>query len=182
MALPVLVAGAGPVGLTLACELDRLGVECRIADASPDRAVVSRATDLHAGSLEVWDRIGVAESVVTAVRPDGSVTSLHELLREPGLQVWACAGVGAPDAAMALAARFAPLVRARVLATGELPAAGPPGVEVLADAGLRAHGRLGATEETAFVVRPDGYLGFRCEPPDPARIAGHLGRLGVGAG
>jgi hypothetical protein len=31
-------------------------------------------------------------------------------------------------------------------------------------------------------VRPDGFLGFRCEPPDGDRIAGHLGRLGLGGG
>ena len=58
-------------------------------------------------------------------------------------------------------------------------APGPPGVEALADATLAVHGRLGAVREAAFVVRPDGYLGFRAEPPDADRIAGHLGRLGV---
>ena len=150
-----------------------------LAVAYPDSPIVGG--DAPPGGLGVAPG-GRIPDAGPLVRPDGSVASLHELLRDPGPQVWACAGVGPPDAAMALAARFAPLVRARVLVTGELPAAGPPGVEVLADAGLRAHGRLGATEEAAFVVRPDGYLGFRCEPPDPARIAGHLGRLGVGAG
>jgi hypothetical protein len=69
-----------------------------------------------------------------------------------------------------------------VFVTGELPASGPPGVEPLADAALRVHGRLGAAGAAAFVVRPDGYLGFRCEPPDAARLAGHLGQLGLGAG
>jgi len=59
----VLVAGAGPVGLTLACELERQGVEHRILDAAPERAAVSRATDLHARSLELWDHTGVAEAI-----------------------------------------------------------------------------------------------------------------------
>jgi 2-polyprenyl-6-methoxyphenol hydroxylase-like FAD-dependent oxidoreductase len=42
----VLIAGAGPVGLSLACELERHGVGHRIVDAAPARAAVSRATDL----------------------------------------------------------------------------------------------------------------------------------------
>jgi len=45
--VPVLVAGAGPVGLSLACELERHGVAHRIVDAAPERAAGSRATDAH---------------------------------------------------------------------------------------------------------------------------------------
>jgi 2-polyprenyl-6-methoxyphenol hydroxylase-like FAD-dependent oxidoreductase len=46
--VPVLVARADPVGLILACELERLGVAHRIVDAAPEPAAVSRATHLHA--------------------------------------------------------------------------------------------------------------------------------------
>ncbi len=136
-------------------------------DARPDGGVAPGGRISDAGPL---------------VRPDGAVVRLRDLLRDPGLQLWLCAGVGPPDAALALAARLAPVVRARVFVTGELPASAPPGVEALADAALRVHGRLGAEEPTALVVRPDGYLGFRCRPPDLGRLAGHLGRLGVRAG
>jgi 6-methylpretetramide 4-monooxygenase / 4-hydroxy-6-methylpretetramide 12a-monooxygenase len=65
----VLIAGAGPVGLSLACELERHGVEHRIVDAAPERAAVSRATDLHACSLELWDHTGVADEVLAAALP-----------------------------------------------------------------------------------------------------------------
>ncbi len=35
--------------------------------------------------------------------------------------------------------------------------------------------RLYAAEQpTAFVIRPDGYLGARLSPPDPQRLAAHL--------
>jgi hypothetical protein len=68
-----------------------------------------------------------------------------------------------------------------VLVIADRPPTGPPGVEVLADPELRAHGRLGAVADAAYMVRPDGYLGFRCEPPDPARLAEHLALLGVDA-
>jgi 2-polyprenyl-6-methoxyphenol hydroxylase-like FAD-dependent oxidoreductase len=78
VALPVVVAGAGPVGLTLACELDRLGVPWRLADAAAGRAVVSRATDLHAGSLEAWDRIGAADAILAAGLPIAGVPLLSD--------------------------------------------------------------------------------------------------------
>jgi 2-polyprenyl-6-methoxyphenol hydroxylase-like FAD-dependent oxidoreductase len=65
----VLVAGAGPVGLTLACELERQGVKHRMMDAAPARAAVSRAADLHARSLELWDHTGVAEVIAARGLP-----------------------------------------------------------------------------------------------------------------
>jgi 2-polyprenyl-6-methoxyphenol hydroxylase-like FAD-dependent oxidoreductase len=69
MDVGVVIAGAGPVGLSLACELERHGVTHRIVDAAPERAVVSRATDLHARSLELWDHTGVADAVLAAALP-----------------------------------------------------------------------------------------------------------------
>ena len=67
--MDVLIAGAGPVGLSLACELQRRGVSYRIVDAAPARMVVSRATDLHARSLELWDHTGIADGIVDAALP-----------------------------------------------------------------------------------------------------------------
>jgi hypothetical protein len=43
------------------------------------------------------------------------------------------------------------------------------------------HGRLGALTDAAYVVRPDGYLGFRCDPPDADALAEHLGAFGLDA-
>src|SRR5690242_18094975 len=65
----VLIAGAGPVGLTLACELERQGIDVRIVDAAVRPMAVSRATDLHARSLELWDHTGVAEALIAAALP-----------------------------------------------------------------------------------------------------------------
>jgi 2-polyprenyl-6-methoxyphenol hydroxylase-like FAD-dependent oxidoreductase len=62
----VLVVGAGPVGLSLACELERHGVDFRIVDAAAVPTAVSRATDLHARSLELWDFTGIADAIVDA--------------------------------------------------------------------------------------------------------------------
>ncbi|MGE5637012.1 MAG: FAD-dependent monooxygenase [Nocardioidaceae bacterium] len=115
------------------------------------------------------------------VRADGSTTSLRELLRAPELQLWICAGAREPDAALALADRFGRVVRTRVLVIRDRPPPAPHGVELVADPALHAHGRLGAVADTAYVVRPDGHLAFRCEPPDAGWLADRLRAVGVPA-
>ena len=54
----VLVVGAGPTGLTLACCLLLHGVSVRVVDRAPGPAVTSRANFLHARGSEVLDRLG----------------------------------------------------------------------------------------------------------------------------
>lgn len=55
----VLVAGAGPVGLTAALQLARWGVSVRLVDAAPGPATTSRALGAHARSLEIYDQLGI---------------------------------------------------------------------------------------------------------------------------
>jgi 2-polyprenyl-6-methoxyphenol hydroxylase-like FAD-dependent oxidoreductase len=113
------------------------------------------------------------------IRSDGSRTSLRELLRPPELQLWVCAGSGPADDALALVKRFTPSVKGTVFVIADRPPDAPADVEVIADPALHAHGRLGAVANAAYVVRPDGHLGFRCEPPDADWLAEHLAVLGV---
>jgi 2-polyprenyl-6-methoxyphenol hydroxylase-like FAD-dependent oxidoreductase len=62
----VLVVGAGPVGLTLACELARHGVRCRIVDRLPRLSPYCRAIGVTPRTLEVWEDMGVAREAVDA--------------------------------------------------------------------------------------------------------------------
>ncbi|MFD2474561.1 FAD-dependent oxidoreductase [Amycolatopsis silviterrae] len=62
--LPVLIAGAGPTGLTLACELARRGVPFRLVEASPGPRPGSRGKGVQPRSLEVFDDLGVIERVL----------------------------------------------------------------------------------------------------------------------
>jgi 2-polyprenyl-6-methoxyphenol hydroxylase-like FAD-dependent oxidoreductase len=64
----VLVVGAGPVGLTMACELARHGVPCRIVDASPGPTDQSRALGIQARTLEVFDNVGIVDQVLARAR------------------------------------------------------------------------------------------------------------------
>jgi 2-polyprenyl-6-methoxyphenol hydroxylase-like FAD-dependent oxidoreductase len=69
----VLVVGAGPVGLLLACELARRDVAVRIVDKLPSPTDKSRAIVVHPRSLEMLERVGVVEEVVsTGVRMTGA--------------------------------------------------------------------------------------------------------------
>lgn len=60
----VLIVGAGPTGLTLACELLRRGVRCRIFDQTAAPPPTSRALAVHSRTAELFDRMGIADRVV----------------------------------------------------------------------------------------------------------------------
>jgi 2-polyprenyl-6-methoxyphenol hydroxylase-like FAD-dependent oxidoreductase len=63
---PVLVVGAGPVGMTLASELARYGVPVRIVDKSAQRTDKSKALVLWSRTLELLDRGGGSAPFVDA--------------------------------------------------------------------------------------------------------------------
>src|SRR6202035_1633481 len=63
--LDVLVVGAGPVGLTMACELARNGVRCRIIDKEAVPASTSRALAIFPRTLEMFEMMGMSEPVLT---------------------------------------------------------------------------------------------------------------------
>src|SRR5680860_1265438 len=59
-AVDVLVVGAGPTGLTAACEALRHGLSVRIVDRKQGRSTHSKALVTHARTLEVFETMGVA--------------------------------------------------------------------------------------------------------------------------
>ena len=60
----VLIVGAGPTGLMLACELARRKVAVRIIDRRSNFSNGSRAKGLQPRNLEVFDDLGIAEKVL----------------------------------------------------------------------------------------------------------------------
>jgi aromatic ring hydroxylase-like protein len=79
-------------------------------------------------------------------------TSLRQLLREPDLQLWLWEGESADE----LTGRFGQRLH----------------VHVFAEADEKLLPR-----NSAYVIRPDGYVAFRCEPPDAAWLDDRLARL-----
>ncbi|WP_019890358.1 FAD-dependent monooxygenase [Streptomyces purpureus] len=65
----VLVVGAGPVGLTVAGELRRRGVGCRVVDRLGARLPYAKAVGVQPRTLEVWDRMGLVRAALEAAVP-----------------------------------------------------------------------------------------------------------------
>lgn len=61
---PVLVVGAGPIGLSMALDLAERGVDCLLVDDNNTVSVGSRAVCYAKRPLEIWDRLGVAAPMV----------------------------------------------------------------------------------------------------------------------
>src|SRR5215213_2332546 len=60
----VVVVGAGPTGLALACELRLAGVGCRLLERRVEEPNLTRAFAVHARTLELLDARGLAEQVI----------------------------------------------------------------------------------------------------------------------
>jgi 2-polyprenyl-6-methoxyphenol hydroxylase-like FAD-dependent oxidoreductase len=66
--IEVLIVGAGPTGLVLACELARRQVACRVIDAAAEPATGSRGKGTQPRTLEVFDDLGVVDQVLAGGR------------------------------------------------------------------------------------------------------------------
>src|SRR5450755_420286 len=65
----VLIVGAGPVGLTLANELARRRVFARVVDKSTHHTRETKALGMQARTLELLDRLGVAQDAINRALP-----------------------------------------------------------------------------------------------------------------
>ncbi|MFJ8081676.1 FAD-dependent monooxygenase [Streptomyces sp. NPDC096205] len=65
----VLIAGAGPTGLALACDLARRGVSCRIVDKLPGLRPGSRGKGLQPRTLEILEDLGVIGEILAHSGP-----------------------------------------------------------------------------------------------------------------
>src|SRR5262245_14811335 len=60
-ATDVMIVGAGPTGLTLACTLTQAGVPNVLVDRQAEASNTSRAAAVHARTLEVLEGLGVTD-------------------------------------------------------------------------------------------------------------------------
>jgi 4,5-epoxidase len=74
---PVLIVGAGPAGLALACGLLSSGVDVRLVDAAYGPATTSRALGLQPRGVEVLDRLGALGDL-----PDRAVHMAGTVIRD----------------------------------------------------------------------------------------------------
>ena len=62
----MLIAGAGPIGLTAAIELTRRGVDCRIVDPLLEPPQYAKAVGVQPRTLEVFEGMGVLRRILDA--------------------------------------------------------------------------------------------------------------------
>jgi hypothetical protein len=143
-----------------------------IVDAVPDMPPV-------AGGTQIGFRVGDAAPLVGP----GRTWCLHELIGVPGqtlLLMLGNADQAAVDDGLALARaatqHHRPHVQAYVVTRHAL-SRGDDAPELLCDPTGALHARLGAAQPCLCLVRPDGHLGFRCEPPSLDSLQAHLARI-----
>lgn len=127
-------------------------------------------------------------------RAQGQSLQLHALLREPAHRLFLFAGgengaaaagaIAALDAlGRATAARYPGIVSPAIVVTDEQarPPAGEGALPVYVDSLGLLHLSHMAVSETAILVRPDGYIGFRGQPAERDPLWRHLDRHLVAA-
>ena len=65
----ILVVGAGPTGLTMAAELTRHGIPCRIIDKKSEVTDKTKALTLQSRTMEVFEDMGLIQEVLETGRP-----------------------------------------------------------------------------------------------------------------
>ena len=109
---------------------------------------------------------------------DGERVRLHEVLRAPGFHLLLCGPPGAFDRQAVADLVHGTEVPLRAYQVARRPAPG-----VLADPSGSVLGRLGGGATAIYLVRPDGYVGFRSAGPTLDGLARHLHRtLSIDAG
>jgi 2-polyprenyl-6-methoxyphenol hydroxylase-like FAD-dependent oxidoreductase len=67
--VPVLIAGAGPVGLAMAADLGSRGIACMLVEPRTEVTAHPRATLLGSRSMEFYRRLGLAETILKSGLP-----------------------------------------------------------------------------------------------------------------
>jgi len=62
----VLIVGAGPVGLTLACDLGRRGVRCTLIEKKPAPEFLPKMERCNARTMEIFRRMGLVDQIRSA--------------------------------------------------------------------------------------------------------------------
>lgn len=116
MGADVLIAGAGPIGLTAAIELRRRGIDVQIVDPLTEPPQYAKAVGIQPRTLEVFENMGVAKSVLDASTmmrgqiafQNGKEVGRIELTLPPDVPYW-FAGLPQYETERILAERLAEL-------------------------------------------------------------------------
>lgn len=77
---PVLIAGGGPVGLTLALDLGARGVRCTLVEKKDQPAFLPKMERCNARTLEIFRRMGIVDRVRAAGYPSHYPMDVYHIL------------------------------------------------------------------------------------------------------
>ncbi len=72
----VIIVGAGPTGLSLACQLQRYGIDFLVIDKNDGVTKFSKAIGVQARTLEIYEQLGLAEKAIK----QGEIAGIFRLL------------------------------------------------------------------------------------------------------
>ncbi|OHV06041.1 FAD-dependent monooxygenase [Mycobacterium talmoniae] len=157
MATEVLVVGAGPTGLALACGLTAAGVQVRVVDAAAGPATTSRAMALQPRGVEVLDRLGALGELPDRALPIDRLVMFVDGRELASLRIGQALRPGDPGALLVSQAEIEGALRDRLAALGGTVEWGQRVTAVQPDADGVTVGLDGATEvRAAWVVGADG--------------------------
>ncbi|MEV6325437.1 FAD-dependent monooxygenase [Nocardia sp. NPDC051787] len=99
--VPVLIAGGGPVGMTLALDLGWRGVPCLLVEETDRTLAVPRASSVSARSMEHFRRLGIARRIRSSGLPTDYPTDVSYRTRIRGPELHR---ITLPSSAQVLAA------------------------------------------------------------------------------
>ena len=82
MKTEVLIIGAGPTGLALACQLIRYGIDFVILDKKETTTPYSKAIGVQARTLEIYEQIGIAQDLISK----GAIAEKVRLVESGGVR------------------------------------------------------------------------------------------------
>ncbi|MFK4090031.1 FAD-dependent monooxygenase [Kribbella sp. NPDC020789] len=163
--MTVLIAGAGPTGLTLAIDLARRGLAVRIVDKATEFFEGSRGDGLQPRTLEVFDDLGVADEVMRQ-GIDGSPIHIHldgvEVdVRQMRQLVEPTPDIPYPNGRMLAQSRTEEILRTKLAEYGVQVELGTAIVGFTQDAtGVTAELSTGETVQATYLVGADGGASF----------------------
>jgi hypothetical protein len=102
----------------------------------------------------------------------------HLLLVFSGVEATPEAFLGQQTLCRSIRDRYANRLQVRLIVPGfEQDSVLPPDDFIVFDPHGLLHHRFGADRDCLFLIRPDGYIGYRCQPADEDRLTSYLSRL-----
>ncbi len=132
-------------------------------DRAPDASGIDADTGMPA---RLFDLFRGTHSTLLLFDGPAATGAGHERLAATGRQVRAALGDD---------------VRVHVVVPGDRRPVGLDDVGVLLDPHRDAHGRYAAAAESLYLVRPDGYVGFRSQPAAARPVLDHLAAVSAQA-